>query len=113
MYECPVCRYAYLEVKPYKLWPPPDGVDLKPPYVDQLGAASYEVCSSCGFEFGFDDNPGWGAPTSFDEYRAKWESKGRPWFDKREWHSRPGVCRIVRREQPSGLHHDLLRVPGM
>jgi rubredoxin len=95
MYECPVCRYAYLEVKPYQVWPPPDGVDLRPPYVDQLGAASYEVCSSCGFEFGFDDNPGWGAPTSFDEYRVKWESEGRPWFNKRiaeplrRWPERP------------------------
>jgi hypothetical protein len=83
MYECPVCQYEGLEVKPYQVWPPPDDVDLRPPYEDQLGAPSYEVCSSCGYEFGFDDNPGWDEFTSFDQYRAKWESKGRPWFNKR------------------------------
>ena len=30
----------------------------------------------CGFEFGYDDNPGTADPMSFAEYRADWESGG-------------------------------------
>jgi hypothetical protein len=82
-FACPVCEYEGLEVKPYQVWPPPDDVVLRPPYEDQLGAPSYEVCSSCGYEFGFDDNPGTCAPTSFDEYRTESEAAGKPWFDKK------------------------------
>jgi riboflavin kinase/FMN adenylyltransferase len=63
MYECPVCGYAALTAKPYELWPPPPGLDLKPPYEELLGQASYEVCPQCGFEFGNDDNPGTAAPS--------------------------------------------------
>jgi hypothetical protein len=62
-------------------------MELSPPYEDLLGRASYEVCSQCGFEFGFDDNPGTGKPMSFEQYRAEWEADGSPWFDKR----RPSV----------------------
>jgi len=52
-----------------------------PPYEGSLGRASYEVCPSCGFEFGNDDNPGTAAPISFEEYRLEWESRGAPRFD--------------------------------
>jgi hypothetical protein len=54
---------------------------LKPPYEDQLGRTSYEVCPNCGFEFGNDDNPGTAAPASFEQYRAEWEAEGSPRFD--------------------------------
>lgn len=81
MYECPVCRYPGLDVKPYQIWPPPAGLEISPPYEDQLGAASYEVCPLCGFEFGNDDNPGGDVRgDSFDEYRREWEAAGRPIF---------------------------------
>jgi hypothetical protein len=82
MYACPVCGYVGLEVKPYALWPPPPDVELRPPYEDQLGRPSYEVCPRCGFEFGNDDNPGTAEPESFEEYRRAWEASGRPWFDR-------------------------------
>jgi riboflavin kinase/FMN adenylyltransferase len=83
MYECPVCQFVGLTSKPYELWPPPGGLDLKPPYAAMLGQASYEVCPRCGFEFGNDDNPGTAAPVSFEEYRREWEARGRPWFGSR------------------------------
>lgn len=78
-YTCPVCDHRTLDVKPYKTWPPPEGIVLKPPYADQLGRASYEVCVRCSFEFGNDDDPGTAAPLSFEEYRDDWEARGRPW----------------------------------
>ncbi len=79
MYECPVCRHSELTVKPYEQWPPPPSFDERsPPYEDQLGRPSYEVCPRCGFEFGNDDNPGGGAaPSTFSEYRREWEAEGR------------------------------------
>lgn len=78
-YACPVCNFVGLWSKPYATWPPPEGIPLTPPYTDQLGTPSYEVCPSCGFEFGNDDDPGDGAePDSFESYRARWETEGRP-----------------------------------
>lgn len=82
MYECPVCYTSFLEVKPYETWPPPDGLAMRPPYYEYLGRPSYEVCPRCGFEFGNDDDPGTARPVSFEGYRAEWEAKGSPWFDK-------------------------------
>jgi hypothetical protein len=55
---------------------------LTPPYEDQLGMPSYEVCPNCGFEFGNDDNPGTAQPESFENYRADWEAEGSPRFDR-------------------------------
>jgi hypothetical protein len=82
MFRCPVCQHEGLLSPPYKLWPPPEGVEISPPYEDFLGRPSYEVCPRCGFEFGNDDHPGTAAPTSFEEYRAEWEADGQPWFDE-------------------------------
>jgi len=85
MIACPVCGHVGLMVKPYAIWPPPDGVQLRPPYEDILGSPSYEVCPQCGFEFGFDDNPGDGvAGASFGEYLTEWEAEGRPRFTTEE-----------------------------
>lgn len=82
MYECPVCYHPSLEVKPYQIWPPPDGIEISPPYEEQLGRPPYEVCSLCEFEFGFDDDPGGGMRgDSFDEYRTEWDASRRPIFD--------------------------------
>jgi len=81
MFACPVCCFP-LHRKPYETWPPAPGATISPPYYLYLGNPSYAVCRRCGFEFGFDDDPGDGVPgASFDEYRANWEAQGRPWFD--------------------------------
>lgn len=73
MYTCPVCGFNELPHPPYVVWPPPQGVELRPPYVDQLGNPSYQICDRCDYEFGFDDDPGGGlAGASFEEYRSEW-----------------------------------------
>ena len=58
--------------------------DATPPYGLSLGEASYDVCPCCGFEFGFDDEPGGGTePSTFASYRAEWIAGGYRWFDER------------------------------
>jgi hypothetical protein len=52
-----------------------------PPYEHKYGSASYEVCDCCGFEFGYDDNPGTAPPLTFDEYRKQWIASGAESFD--------------------------------
>lgn len=82
MYECPVCGSSELTAKPYETWPPPADLALAPPYEQQLGMPSYEVCPNCGFEFGNDDDPGTSEALTFDQYRAEWHAEGSPRFDK-------------------------------
>lgn len=82
MYECPVCGYPGLRTKPYERWPPPEDVEIFPPYEEFLGRPSYEVCPRCGFEFGNDDNPGASPPVSSEQYRREWELEGSPWFQR-------------------------------
>lgn len=84
---CPVCEEGELRARPYATWPPPPGVEVAPPYAEQLGSASYEVCSRCGYEFGYDDNPAGGPGQSFEDARRAWEADGRPW---------PSVARVTR-----------------
>jgi hypothetical protein len=81
MFQCPVCECRGLKRQPYAIWPPPTDIRLVPPYEDQLGLPSYEVCPLCAFEFGNDDNPGTAPPQSFEAYRAEWASSGCPVFD--------------------------------
>jgi hypothetical protein len=62
-YTCLVCSYP-------KLSEPP---------ISELGGGSYEICPSCGFQFGFDDEEeGW----SYEKWRKLWEKEGRPWRSK-------------------------------
>jgi hypothetical protein len=59
-YVCPVCGYPNLSE-------PPREAD---------GAGSYEICSSCGFEFGFtDEDHGF----SDEAWRERWIALGMPW----------------------------------
>lgn len=59
-YVCPVCGYAGLS---------------EPPRSDN-GGGSYEICWSCGFEFGVtDDDLGY----SYGQWRRKWVERGMPW----------------------------------
>lgn len=53
---------------------------LDPPYSKYFGDASYDVCPCCGFEFGNDDEPGTGKPTTFEEYLHDWIGAGCEWF---------------------------------
>lgn len=59
-YDCPVCGYPAL---------------TEPPRSPGSGG-SYEICPSCGFEFGVtDDDLG----HTYDSWRRKWIDAGMPW----------------------------------
>ena len=60
-HTCPVCG-----------WP-----ELREPPRTAEGAASFEICPSCGFEFGFDDDD-WGL--TYEAARAKWVEDGMKWW---------------------------------
>ena len=61
MRTCPVCGYAGLE---------------EPPRSATTGGGSYEICPSCGFEFGVtDDDQGY----SYEAWREKWITDGMKW----------------------------------
>lgn len=54
---CPVCGYDKLELTPY----------------DEYGNPLYEICSCCGFEFGFTDSHD---NKGFGEYLTEWIESG-------------------------------------
>ncbi len=57
---CPVCGYPKLKEEPRS----------------QENGGSYEICPSCGFQFGVsDDDEGFTPET----WRAKWQAAGMPW----------------------------------
>ncbi len=81
-FNCPCCGYRGLAHPPYRGLGEVSAVrGLKPPYEQYFGDPSYDVCACCGFEFGNDDNPGTGAPASFEEYLTEWVRSGCEWFD--------------------------------
>ncbi len=58
--RCPVCG-----------WP-----ELEEPPRSRSGGGSYEICASCGYQFGVtDDDEG----ITYDAWRARWISEGMPW----------------------------------
>jgi hypothetical protein len=62
-YVCPVCGFPELD---------------EPPRSPVSGGGSYEICPSCGFEFGVtDDDRGY----TYDAWRRKWVAEGTPWTD--------------------------------
>lgn len=65
-YMCPVCGYPRL---------------TEPPRTEATGG-SFEICPSCGFQFGVsDDDRGF----SYDGWRQEWVENGCPW----RWGPRP------------------------
>lgn len=70
---CPVCDYRGLSVSPY----------------DRYGNGSDEICPSCGFQFGINDDQD--RETAYAEWRKNWIAKGCRWFSKfrpapPDWH---------------------------
>lgn len=60
-FQCPICGYPGL---------------AEAPRSPESGGGSYEICPSCGFEFGVtDDDLGY----SYDWWREKWVDEGMPW----------------------------------
>lgn len=61
MYTCPICGYPGLG---------------EPPRSPKTGGGSYEICPSCGFQFGVtDDDRG----CTYDDWRKQWIARGMPW----------------------------------
>lgn len=59
-YTCPVCDYP----------------NLSEPPRSEFGGGSFEICPSCGFQFGVnDDDEG----ISYEAWRRRWEAAGMPW----------------------------------
>ena len=60
-HTCPVCGYPGLS---------------EPPRSSTTGGGSYEICPSCGFEFGVtDDDEGY----EYETWRQKWVNDGMRW----------------------------------
>lgn len=57
---CPVCGYPDLLEAPRS----------------ESGGGSYEICPSCGFQFGVSDDD---ERMSYDQWRIRWIGKGMPW----------------------------------
>jgi hypothetical protein len=63
-YICPVCGFPDL---------------IETPKTERTGG-SYEICPSCGFQFGFsDDDRGF----SYKQWRERWIEQGMPWDNGR------------------------------
>ena len=59
-YTCPVCGFDQLDDPP----------------VDEDGDGLFEICPSCGFQFGVsDDDKGF----TYESWRARWVAMGMPW----------------------------------
>lgn len=58
MNKCPLCGYDGLHEAAY----------------DRSGCSSFEICRSCGTEFGYQD-----ARRSHKSLRSEWMAKGMPW----------------------------------
>ena len=104
-FVCPCCGYPELDCPPYEHMGLPPWLDHgKPPYHERYGFASFDRCSCCGFEFGFDDDPGASATAcSFSEYLADWIAKGCVWFAPTR---RPEAWSLEQQLRRAGIHHD-------
>lgn len=58
--RCPACGYP----------------DLREPPRSATGGGSYEICPSCGFEFGVSDDD---AGFTYEQWRREWVAEGMPW----------------------------------
>ena len=63
MHTCPVCGFPKLNEPPRS----------------PSGGGSYEICPSCGFQFGVDDDD---KGVTFDQWRERWVAAGSRWSSK-------------------------------
>lgn len=59
-HKCPVCGYPKLTEVPHT----------------HAGGGSYEICPSCGFQFGVSDDD---AGFTYEQWREKWRNAGMKW----------------------------------
>ena len=79
-YFCPCCGFKGLDEPAYKQISLPLPTNLTPPYYKYFGDPTYDICECCGFEFGYDDEPGAGKGLSFEQYLQEWINDGQNWF---------------------------------
>jgi len=93
MYICPVCGNSNLD---------------DPPYTSE-GCPSYNICSCCGFEPGFDDSEG----ETFESYRIIWLKNGGLWFSEDEkpktWNLSEQLSRIKIDKESQQLMQSLMK----
>ena len=79
-YTCPCCGYSALHEPPRS----------------SSGGGSYEICPSCGFQFGVsDDDDGY----TYTGWRKQWEKRGMPWSSKgtappRGWNAESQLAKL-------------------
>ena len=62
-HKCPVCGYPKLTEAPRT----------------HAGGGSYEICPSCGFQFGVSDDDG---GFTYEQWREKWRNAGMKWYER-------------------------------
>ena len=81
-HSCPVCGYAKLHESPRS----------------SSGGGSFEICPSCGFQFGVsDDDDG----ISYEEWREDWIDGGMEWTSKgieqpRVWDAKAALATVTK-----------------
>ena len=81
-HTCPVCGYP----------------KLKDPPRTRGGGGSYEICPSCGFQFGVSDDD---RKHSYEQWRAQWQAAGMKWSSQqkapRGWEPAAQLARLMRK----------------
>ena len=76
---CPVCGYLHLKETPRK----------------RGNSASFEICPSCGFQFGVSDDD---AGHTYETWRQNWVSRGMPWSSRQKppvnWNAAAQLVRL-------------------
>src|SRR4051812_34775421 len=86
MHPCPVCGYPKLQEAPRS----------------KSGGGSYEICPSCGFQFGVDDDD---KGITFDQARERWIEGGMRWHSKgmpapKDWKPQQKGKAVARKKSP-------------
>jgi hypothetical protein len=79
-HTCPVCGFH----------------GLKEPPRDLSGGGSYEICPSCGFQFGVSDDDD---AIGYEEWREDWISNGMEWSSigipqPKEWDAKKQLAKL-------------------
>lgn len=86
-HSCPVCGYAKLHEAPRS----------------SSGGGSFEICPSCGFQFGVsDDDDG----ISYEEWREDWIDSGMEWTSKGieqppAWDAKAALATVIKAAKKS------------
>lgn len=79
-HQCPACGWNHLQETPRT----------------RSGGGSFEICPSCGFQFGVSDDD---AGHSYADWRADWVKRGMPWSSQakpapKEWNPEAQLRRV-------------------